>query len=106
MPERVTRLFLSFMSMRRVRHWSPVITESESHRMNPVGVNSWVWPPTDAAIAEIAPRVDAMGFDLLEMSVENSGEWDPPHTAIWRRLAKAQDALAQDGLRFLRDAFA
>jgi len=47
--------------------------------VNPIGVNSWVWvsPPTDAAIAEIAPRVKEMGFDLLEMGVENPGEWDP-----------------------------
>ena len=55
--------------------------------MNPIGVNSWVWvwPPTDAAIAEIAPRVKAMGSDLLEMGVENPGEWDPARVAaIWR----------------------
>ena len=39
--------------------------------MNPIGVNAWVWvsPPTDANIAEIAPRVKAMGFDLLELGV-------------------------------------
>jgi D-psicose/D-tagatose/L-ribulose 3-epimerase len=44
--------------------------------MNPIGVKSWVWvsPPTGAAIAEIAPRVNAMDFDLLEMGVENPGE--------------------------------
>jgi D-psicose/D-tagatose/L-ribulose 3-epimerase len=51
--------------------------------MNPIGVNSWVWvsPPTDAAIAEIAPRVKAMGFDLLELGVENPGDWDPARVA-------------------------
>jgi D-psicose/D-tagatose/L-ribulose 3-epimerase len=32
----------------------------------------------DAAVTEIAPRVKAMGFDLLELGVENSGDWDPP----------------------------
>ena len=74
--------------------------------MNPIGVNSWVWvsPPTDAAIAEIAPRVKAMGFDLLEVSVENPGEWDSARAAIWRPLAETQDALARDGLPFLRGA--
>jgi D-psicose/D-tagatose/L-ribulose 3-epimerase len=51
--------------------------------MNLIGVNSWVWvsPPTDAAIAEIAPRVRAMGFDLLELGVEHPGDWDPAHVA-------------------------
>ena len=50
---------------------------------NAIGVNSWVWvsPPTDAAIAEIAPRVKAMGFDLLELGVEAPGQWDPARTA-------------------------
>jgi D-psicose/D-tagatose/L-ribulose 3-epimerase len=48
--------------------------------MNRIGVNSWVWvsPPIDAAVTEIAPRVKAMGFDLLELGVENPGDWDPP----------------------------
>ena len=52
--------------------------------MNPIGVNSWVWvsPPTNAAIVEIAPRVKAMGFDLLELSVEKPGEWDSARAAI------------------------
>ncbi len=51
--------------------------------MNPIGVNSWVWisPPTDAAIAALAPRVKAMGFDLLELGVEQPGDWDPARTA-------------------------
>jgi D-psicose/D-tagatose/L-ribulose 3-epimerase len=51
--------------------------------MNPIGVNSWVWisPPTDAAIMEIAPRVKAIGFDLLELGVENPGDWDPARVA-------------------------
>lgn len=50
--------------------------------MNPLGVNSWVFvsPPTDAAIAEIAPRVKAMGFDVLELGVEVAGQWDPVRT--------------------------
>jgi len=57
--------------------------------MNSVGVDSWIWvsPPTDAAIAEIAPRVGAIGFGLLEMGVENPGEGDPSRAATWRPLA-------------------
>jgi D-psicose/D-tagatose/L-ribulose 3-epimerase len=51
--------------------------------MNPIGVNAWVFvsPPTDAALAEIAPRVKAMGFDVLELGVEQPGGWDPARTA-------------------------
>lgn len=51
--------------------------------MNPIGVNSWVFvsPPTDAALAAIAPKVKAMGFDMLELGVEQPGDWDPARTA-------------------------
>ena len=51
--------------------------------MNPIGVNAWVWvsPPTDAAIAEMAPRVKEMGFDVLELGLENPGDWDPARMA-------------------------
>jgi D-psicose/D-tagatose/L-ribulose 3-epimerase len=50
---------------------------------NAIGVNAWVWvsPPTDAAIAALAPRVKNMGFDLLELGVENPGDWDPARAA-------------------------
>jgi D-psicose/D-tagatose/L-ribulose 3-epimerase len=59
--------------------------------MNPIGVNSWVWvsPPTDAAIADLAPRVKAMGFDLFELGVEKPGDWDP---------ARVAEILATNGL--------
>ncbi|MCC7021637.1 MAG: sugar phosphate isomerase/epimerase [Thermomicrobiales bacterium] len=59
--------------------------------MNPIGVNSWVFasPPSDAAVAEMAPRVKAMGFDVLELGVEQPGDWDPARTA---------DLLAAHGL--------
>ena len=59
--------------------------------MNPIGVNSWVFvsPPTDAAIAELAPRVKAMGFDVLELGIEAPGQWDPARTGA---------VLAQHGL--------
>jgi D-psicose/D-tagatose/L-ribulose 3-epimerase len=51
--------------------------------MNPIGVNAWVWvsPPTNETIAELAPRVKAMGFDLLEPGLENPGDWDPQRMA-------------------------
>ncbi len=51
--------------------------------MNPIGVNSWVWfsPPADDRLAEIAPRLRAWGFDLIELPIENPGDWDPARTA-------------------------
>jgi D-psicose/D-tagatose/L-ribulose 3-epimerase len=51
--------------------------------MNPIGVNTWVWvsPATEAAITEIAPRAKAMGFALLELGVEQPGDWDPARVA-------------------------
>lgn len=49
----------------------------------PVGVNTWVWtsPLDDAALRGLAPRVAAMGFDLIELPVENPGDWDPKTAA-------------------------
>src|SRR5687768_16952600 len=57
----------------------------------PVGVNTWVWtsPLTDRSLAELAPRVAAWGFDVLELPVEGLGDWDP------RRAARV---LADNGL--------
>ncbi|WP_160050803.1 MULTISPECIES: sugar phosphate isomerase/epimerase [unclassified Nocardiopsis] len=47
--------------------------------MRTLGVNTWVWtsPLTDAALERIAPRVAAWGFDLIELPVEEVGDWDP-----------------------------
>ena len=57
--------------------------------MNPVGANAWIWasPITDAEIAELAPHVAELGFDLIELPVEEPGAWDPDRTA--ERLASA-----------------
>lgn len=51
--------------------------------MNAIGLNAWVFvsPPTTEAIAAIAPRVKAMGFDVLELGVEQPGDWNPARTA-------------------------
>ncbi|HEX5542898.1 MAG TPA: sugar phosphate isomerase/epimerase [Micromonospora sp.] len=50
---------------------------------HPLGVNTWVWasPLTDAALAEIAPRVRDWGFDVIELPVEAPGDWDPARAA-------------------------
>lgn len=51
--------------------------------MTEVGANIWIWesPVTDAAIAEVAPRVAELGFDLIELPVEEPGAWDPDRAA-------------------------
>ncbi|RKN10623.1 sugar phosphate isomerase/epimerase family protein [Streptomyces radicis] len=53
------------------------------------GVSTWVWtsPLTDQRLAELAPRVREWGFDVIELPVENVGDWDP------HRAAKLLDAL-------------
>ncbi|MFD6097373.1 sugar phosphate isomerase/epimerase family protein [Nocardiopsis flavescens] len=47
--------------------------------MRALGVNTWVWtsPLTGAGLEEIAPRVAAWGFDVVELPVEDVGDWDP-----------------------------
>jgi D-psicose/D-tagatose/L-ribulose 3-epimerase len=47
--------------------------------MNPIGANTWIWvsPPTGDRIAELAPKVAGWGFDVLELPVEQPGDWDP-----------------------------
>src|SRR5262245_14737360 len=44
-----------------------------------LGVNTWVWtsPLTDASLAQLAPRIADWGFDVIELPVENPGDWDP-----------------------------
>jgi len=56
-----------------------------------VGVNPWVWasPVDDRALAELIPRIAAMGFDAVELPIEQPGDWDPGRT---------RDLLAAHGL--------
>ncbi|WP_113705235.1 sugar phosphate isomerase/epimerase family protein [Nonomuraea lactucae] len=60
--------------------------------MMPIGVNTWVWvsPLTDDDLARLAPRVAGWGFDVIELPVEQPGDWDP---------ARARDLLAELGLK-------
>jgi D-psicose/D-tagatose/L-ribulose 3-epimerase len=57
----------------------------------PIGANTWIWvsPLTDDALAGLAPRIAGWGFDVIEMPVENAGDWDP---------ARAADLLTEHGL--------
>lgn len=60
--------------------------------MREIGVNTWVWtsPLTDADVADLLRRVAAMGFDAVELPLENAGDLTAPVVA---------DALATTGLR-------
>ncbi len=47
--------------------------------MREIGVNTWVWtsPLTDEALSRLAPHIAALGFDVIELPVEQPGQWDP-----------------------------
>lgn len=57
-----------------------------------IGVNTWVWtsPLTDDGLAALAPKVREWGFDVIELPVEQPGDWDP---------RRAADLLAELNLR-------
>ncbi len=42
-----------------------------------IGVNTWVWesPLTDATLPELLPRIAGMGFDAVELPLENIGDF-------------------------------
>lgn len=48
-----------------------------------IGVNTWVWtsPLTDDRLAELAPRIADWGFDVIELPIENAGDWDADRAA-------------------------
>lgn len=51
--------------------------------MNPVGASTWIWvsPLTNERLAELAPKVRGLGFDAIELQVEEPGQWDPARAA-------------------------
>jgi D-psicose/D-tagatose/L-ribulose 3-epimerase len=51
--------------------------------VNPLGANTWIWvsPLTDERLVQLAPRVRGMGFDVIELQVENPEDWDPGRAA-------------------------
>jgi D-psicose/D-tagatose/L-ribulose 3-epimerase len=59
--------------------------------VNPLGANTWIWvsPLSDERLARLAPRVRDFGFDVIELQVENPGDWDP---------GRAAELLAEHGL--------
>ncbi len=49
----------------------------------PLGVNTWVWssPLTDENLPDLARRIADLGFDAIELPLENSGDLDHDETA-------------------------
>lgn len=49
----------------------------------PIGANTWIWvsPLTDDRLTTLAPRIAAWGFDVVEMPIEELGDWDPSRSA-------------------------
>jgi D-psicose/D-tagatose/L-ribulose 3-epimerase len=47
--------------------------------MNPLGANTWIWvsPLTDDRLAQLAPRIASWGFDVVELPIEQVGDWEP-----------------------------
>lgn len=47
-----------------------------------IAVNTWVWasPLTDAILEPLARKAAGMGYQALELPLENVGDWDPAHT--------------------------
>ena len=44
-----------------------------------LGANTWIWvsPLTDERLTQLAPRVRDMGFDVVELPIEQLGDWSP-----------------------------
>ena len=53
-----------------------------------LGISTWVWtsPASDEVLARLIPRIGEMGYDVVEIPVENLGQFD---VAEARRLADA-----------------
>jgi D-psicose/D-tagatose/L-ribulose 3-epimerase len=56
-----------------------------------LGANTWIWvsPLTDERLTQLAPRLRDWGFDVVELPIEQLGDWSPEHAA---------EVLAEHGL--------
>lgn len=59
--------------------------------MNPIAANTWIWlsPLSDEGLTSLMPKVRELGFEAIELPVENLGDWDP---------GRAAELLAEHGL--------
>jgi D-psicose/D-tagatose/L-ribulose 3-epimerase len=50
---------------------------------NPIGVSTWLWtsPLSDADLDRLVPLVRGWGFDVIELPIEQPGDWDPSRAA-------------------------
>ena len=48
-----------------------------------IGANTWIWesPVSDESLPHLVSRLAAWGFDLVELPIENLGDWNPARTA-------------------------
>jgi D-psicose/D-tagatose/L-ribulose 3-epimerase len=86
------------------------------------GVNTWVWgaPLTTEKLEELAPHVSEMGFDLIEIPIENPADLDYDQAADiiteqgldvsvaavmapGRDLVHSDETIRQDGISYLRE---
>jgi D-psicose/D-tagatose/L-ribulose 3-epimerase len=53
------------------------MTTSTTSRMQ-IGVSTWVWtsPATTAVLESLVPRIAALGFDVIELPIEEVGQFD------------------------------
>lgn len=51
--------------------------------MRAIGINTWVWtsPLTTASLPDLLATIAALGFDGVELPLENAGDLDPAATA-------------------------
>jgi D-psicose/D-tagatose/L-ribulose 3-epimerase len=56
-----------------------------------IGANTWIWtsPLSDEALSRLAPQLHDWGFDVVELPVEQLGDWSPE---------RAAETLAEHGL--------
>ena len=60
--------------------------------MNPIGITTWIWtsPLTTDRFPEIAQHVARLGFDLLEVPIEGTGDLDYKKAARHRQGSRAE----------------
>lgn len=48
-----------------------------------IGINTWAWvaPLTDEALTRLVPRISAWGFDVVELPMMSTEDWDPAYAA-------------------------
>ena len=60
-----------------------LLQEETSRAQRDIGANTWIWesPVTDESLPHLVSRLAAWGFDLVELPIENLGDWNPARTA-------------------------